>query len=178
MSQGQNFPWLYRAGNSTARIRTLPFAVWKIPRVWSEQLFHLDQGELFFQRKILFVKELGAIQKWRQHSILGDSSSSFVNHSTTMVPYFRLQAPPTDIRASAFFPPGWRHFWMAPNFLYVTHFHFTNHAVANHGSFRPDFFSTPISKESWAMSRGPGAFIIWPLINPVWTCRKCCGNHS
>ena len=42
-----------------------------------------------------------------------------VSHPAKMVPYFRPQAPPTDIGATAIshllpLPPGWRHFWMAP----------------------------------------------------------------
>ena len=43
-----------------------------------------------------------------------------VSHPPKMIPYFRLYAPPTDIRARHFPTPppsprlGWRHFWMAP----------------------------------------------------------------
>ena len=40
-----------------------------------------------------------------------------------MVPYFRLLAPLTNIRASVFSPPpsplGWRHFWMVPNVYFM-----------------------------------------------------------
>ena len=68
---------------------------------------------------------LGAVQKWRQHPILVARTSPSppppVSQSTKMVPYFRLQAPPTDVRTSAFsqplfspITPGWRHFLDGP----------------------------------------------------------------
>ena len=55
-------------------------------------------------------ERLGAIEKWRQHSILGGRTRAPppvpVSHSTKIVPYNRFQAPPTDIRAPAFPHPS------------------------------------------------------------------------
>ena len=45
VSQGQTLSWLYRSGNSTERIRSLPTIVREVSRVRTGQLHHLDQGK-------------------------------------------------------------------------------------------------------------------------------------